>query len=98
MLVSSFGEWQARFPASASIGADCGFASLAALPLLVDEAPIGVLMFHFVAPVSFDPEYRAVLVAVAHHSAQAARQRLRSAADRWMTSRSFVAAAMPSLL
>jgi signal transduction histidine kinase len=28
-------------------------------------------MFHFVAPVSFDPEYRAVLVAVAHHSAQA---------------------------
>ena len=31
----------------------------------------GVLMFHFVAPVSFDPEYRAVLVAVAHHSAQA---------------------------
>jgi signal transduction histidine kinase len=71
VLVSSFGEWQARFPASASLGADCGFASLAALPLLVDDAPIGVLMFHFVAPVAFDPEYRAVLVAVAHHSAQA---------------------------
>ena len=71
VLVSSFGEWQARFPRSASLGADCGFASLAALPLLVDDAPIGVLMFHFVAPVSFDPEYRAVLVAVAHHSAQA---------------------------
>ena len=71
VLVSSFGEWQARFPASASLGADCGFASLAALPLLVDDAPIGVLMFHFVAPVSFDPEYEAVLVAVAHHSAQA---------------------------
>ena len=71
VLVSSFGEWQVRFPASASLGADCGFASLAALPLLVDDAPIGVLMFHFVAPVAFDPEYRAVLVAVAHHSAQA---------------------------
>jgi signal transduction histidine kinase len=41
------------------------------VPLLVDDAPVGVLMFHFVAPVSFDPEYRAVLVAVAHHSAQA---------------------------
>jgi signal transduction histidine kinase len=71
VLVSSFNEWQVRFPASASLGADCGFASLAALPLLVDDAPIGVLMFHFVAPVAFDPEYRAVLVAVAHHSAQA---------------------------
>ena len=71
VFVSSFGEWQARFPASASLGADCGFASLAALPLMVDDSPIGVLMFHFVAPVSFDPEYRAVLVAVAHHSAQA---------------------------
>ena len=71
VFVSSFGEWQARFPASAVLGADCGFASLAAVPLLVDDAPVGVLMFHFVAPVSFDPEYRAVLVAVAHHSAQA---------------------------
>jgi signal transduction histidine kinase len=71
VFVSSFGEWQARFPASAVLGADCGFASLAAVPLLVDDAPAGVLMFHFVAPVSFDPEYRAVLVAVAHHSAQA---------------------------
>jgi signal transduction histidine kinase len=71
VFVSSFGEWQARFPASAVLGADCGFASLAAVPLLVDDSPVGVLMFHFVAPVSFDPEYRAVLVAVAHHSAQA---------------------------
>jgi signal transduction histidine kinase len=71
VLVTSFSEWQARFPLSAPLGADCGFASLAALPLLVDEAPVGVLMFHFVAPVSFDAEYRAVLIAVAHHSAQA---------------------------
>jgi signal transduction histidine kinase len=71
VLVTSFGEWQARFPLSAPLGADCGFASLAALPLLVDESPVGVLMFHFVAPVSFDAEYRAVLIAVAHHSAQA---------------------------
>ena len=71
VFVSSFGEWQARFPASAALGADCGFASLAGVPLMVDDAPVGVLMFHFVAPVSFDPEYRAVLVAVAHHSAQA---------------------------
>jgi signal transduction histidine kinase len=71
VFVTSFSEWQARFPVSAPLGADCGFASLAALPLLVDEAPVGVLMFHFVAPVSFDAEYRAVLIAVAHHSAQA---------------------------
>jgi signal transduction histidine kinase len=71
VYVSSFHEWRTRFPASASIGADCGFASLAALPLMVEDAPIGVLMFHFVAPVSFDDEYRAVLVSVAHHSAQA---------------------------
>ena len=71
VFVTSFTEWQARFPVSAPLGADCGFASLAALPLLVDEAPVGVLMFHFVAPVSFDAEYRAVLIAVAHHSAQA---------------------------
>ena len=71
VFVSSFSEWQVRFPASAPLGADCGFASLAGVPLLVDDAPAGVLMFHFVAPVSFDPEYRAVLVAVAHHSAQA---------------------------
>ncbi len=71
VFVTSFSEWQARFPVSAPLGADCGFASLAALPLLVDDAPVGVLMFHFVAPVSFDAEYRAVLISVAHHSAQA---------------------------
>jgi signal transduction histidine kinase len=83
VFVSSFGEWQARFPASAVLGADCGFASLAGVPLLVDDAPVGVLMFHFVAPVSFDPEYRAVLVAVAHHSAQAVdRARLYESAQQ----------------
>ena len=83
VFVSSFGEWQARFPASAALGADCGFSSLAGVPLLVDDAPVGVLMFHFVAPVSFDPEDRAVLVAVAHHSAQAIdRARLYESAQR----------------
>jgi signal transduction histidine kinase len=83
VFVGSFAEWRARFPSSASLAADCGFSSLAALPLLVEDTAIGVLTFHFVVPVSFDDAYRAVLVAVAHHSAQAIdRARLYEGAER----------------
>ncbi len=71
VFVASFDEWQERYSRSAAIAADGGYVSSATLPLLVDGAPIGVLAFHFTAPVNFDEEYRALLRAVEQHCAQA---------------------------
>jgi signal transduction histidine kinase/ActR/RegA family two-component response regulator len=71
VLVGSFAEWQQQYPRSAATAADGGFTSAAALPLLVDNVPIGVLSFHFTVPVNFDAEYQALLTSVAHHAAQA---------------------------
>src|SRR4030095_11208191 len=71
VLVGSFAEWQQLYPRSASTAADGGFTSVASLPLLVDNAPIGVLSFHFTVPVNFDQDYEALLTSVAHHAAQA---------------------------
>lgn len=83
VFVASFGEWQAKYPQSASIAADGGYESSATLPLLVDGAVFGVLSFHFTVPVNFDEEYAAVLTSVAHHCAQALdRARLYETAER----------------
>ena len=83
VFIGSFSEWQQHYPRSASMAADGGFASVAALPLLVEGSPIGVLSFHFTAPVNFDEEYRALLTSVAHHAAQAIdRARLYESAQR----------------
>jgi signal transduction histidine kinase/ActR/RegA family two-component response regulator len=83
VFVGSFGEWQERYPQSASIAADGGYESSATLPLLVDGAVFGVLSFHFTVPVNFDEEYAAVLTSVAHHCAQALdRARLYETAER----------------
>jgi signal transduction histidine kinase/ActR/RegA family two-component response regulator len=71
IFVGSFAEWQERYPRSASIAADGGFASTAALPLVADGAVFAVLSFHFTAPVNFDEEYTALLTSVAQHCAQA---------------------------
>jgi signal transduction histidine kinase len=71
IYISSFEEWQQRYPMSASRAADGGYISSATVPLLVKSAPIGVLAFHFTAPVNFDDEYRALLVSVAQDCAQA---------------------------
>jgi signal transduction histidine kinase len=71
IYISSFEEWQERYPMSASRAADGGYISSATVPLLVKSAPIGVLAFHFTAPVNFDDEYRALLVSVAQDCAQA---------------------------
>src|SRR5262249_19474114 len=67
----SFAEWQDKYPRSASIAADGGFASAAALPLCADGLVIGVLSFSFTVPVNFDEEYTALLMSVAQHCAQA---------------------------
>jgi signal transduction histidine kinase len=83
VFVASFEQWQQDYPRSASRGADGGYVSSATLPLLVDGTPIGVLAFHFTAPVSFDEEYRALLVSVAQDCAQALdRARLYEAAEQ----------------
>ena len=83
VFISSFDEWQERFSRSAAIAADGGYASSATLPLLVDAAPVGVLAFHFTAPVNFDDEYRALLRSVEQHCAQALdRARSYEAAQR----------------
>ena len=71
IFVGSFAEWQERYPLSASIAADGGYASAAALPLVADGAVFAVLSFHFTAPVNFDDEYATLLTSVAQHCAQA---------------------------
>jgi signal transduction histidine kinase len=82
VFVASFAEWQERYSRSASMAADGGYVSSATLPLLVEGTPIGVLAFHFTAPVNFDEEYQALLVSVAQHCAQALdRARLYEAAQ-----------------
>jgi signal transduction histidine kinase/CheY-like chemotaxis protein len=89
VFIGSFEEWQHRYPRSASIAADGGYVSCATLPLVVEGSAIGVLEFQFTLPVNFDEEYRAVLVSVAQHCAQAldrarlyeSTQRARAAAE-----------------
>jgi signal transduction histidine kinase len=71
MFIKSFQEWQDRFPQSAAFAADGGYESSATMPLLVEGAPIGVVAFHFTAPVNFDDEYQTLLMSVAAHCAQA---------------------------
>lgn len=90
VFVSSWDEWQERYWLSASRAAGAAHASSAALPLLVEGAPIGVLEFHFNVPVNFDAEYGALLVSVALHCTQAldrarqyeSAQRAQSEAER----------------
>lgn len=83
VLVASFDEWQECYARSAAIAADGGYVSSATLPLLVDGEAVGVLAFHFTAPVNFDDDYRGLLVSVAQHCAEAfERARLYEAADQ----------------
>ena len=83
VFIGSFAEWQERYPRSAAIAADGGYASSATLPLIADGAVFAVLSFHFTAPVNFDEEYRALLTSVAQHCAQALdRARQYEAAER----------------
>jgi signal transduction histidine kinase/ActR/RegA family two-component response regulator len=71
VFVGSFAEWQEKYPRSASIAADGGYASTATLPLLTEGRVIGVISFYFTAPVNFDEEYKTLLTSVAQHCAQA---------------------------
>jgi signal transduction histidine kinase/CheY-like chemotaxis protein len=83
VFVSSFTEWQEKYPASAAMAADGGYVSAATLPLIADGAAIGVVSFSFTVPVNFDDDYRALLASVAQHCAQALdRARLYEAAER----------------
>jgi len=86
VFIGSFAEWQERYWRSASIAADGGYVSSATLPLLADGDTIGVLAFHFTAPVKFDDGYQALLVSVAQHCAQALdRARLYESAQQART-------------
>ncbi len=71
VFVGSFAEWQRDYWRSAAQAADGGFESTVALPLLAENAVLGVLSFHFTVPVNFDDEYKALLRSVAQHCAQA---------------------------
>ena len=83
VFVGSLAESQEKYWRSASNAADDGFASIASLPLIVSNIPIGVLDFHFSAPVNFDEEFQALLVSVAQYCAQALeRARLYEQAQR----------------
>ncbi|MCA1563323.1 MAG: GAF domain-containing protein [Acidobacteria bacterium] len=81
--IASLSEWQKQCPKSAALAVDGGYTSAAALPLLAQGEVIGVLSFHFTAPVNFSEEYAALLRSVAQHCAQALdRGRLYEAAQR----------------
>jgi signal transduction histidine kinase/ActR/RegA family two-component response regulator len=83
VFAGSLEDLQEKYWSSASFAADRGFASSAALPLLVKGEPLGVLEFHFSAPVNFDDDYRALLISVAQHCTQALdRARLYEQAER----------------
>jgi signal transduction histidine kinase/ActR/RegA family two-component response regulator len=83
VFIRSFAEWQEKYPRSASMAADGGYASAAALPLVVDGSVFGVLSFHFTVPVNFDEAYTVLLTSVAQHCAQALdRARLYETAER----------------
>jgi signal transduction histidine kinase len=83
VFVTSFDQWQESYARSAAIAADGGYVSSATLPLLFEGNVVGVLTFHFTAPVNFDDEYRDLLESVARHCAQAVeRARLYEAADQ----------------
>src|SRR5688572_28922506 len=83
VFAGSLADLQEKYWRSASLAADKGFASAAALPLLVKGAPLGVLEFHFSAPVNFDDDYQALLISVAQHCTQALdRARLYEQAER----------------
>ena len=71
VFVTSFDQWQECFARSAALAADGGYVSSATLPLVVDGVAVGVLVFHFTAPVNFDEDYRELLGSVARHCAQA---------------------------
>jgi signal transduction histidine kinase len=83
VYVASLREWQTSFPRSAAAAADGGYASGAALPLMAEGGVLGILSFHFTAPVNFSDDYKALLRAVAQHCAQALdRARLYEATQR----------------
>jgi signal transduction histidine kinase/ActR/RegA family two-component response regulator len=83
VFAASLADLQEKYWRSATLAADKGFASAAALPLLVKGVPLGVLEFHFSAPINFDDEYQALLVSVAQHCTQALdRARLYEQAER----------------
>ncbi len=71
VFVSSFDELQHHYWRSAPAAADGGYVSSAVLPLLREGTAIGTLSFYFTAPVNFDDEYKALLISVAQHCAQA---------------------------
>ena len=86
VFIGSFAEWQQRYWRSASRAADGGYVSSATLPLFASGQAIGVLAFHFIAPVKFDEEYQALLVSIAQHCAQALdRARLYESAQKART-------------
>jgi hypothetical protein len=83
VCVGSFAELQQKYPKSAALAADGGYASAAMLPLVTEGSVFGVMSFHFTVPVNFDPEYKALLTSVAQHCAQALdRARLYETAER----------------
>ncbi len=83
VCVGSFAELQQKYPKSAALAADGGYASAAMLPLVTEGSVFGVMSFHFTVPVNFDAEYKALLTSVAQHCAQALdRARLYETAER----------------
>lgn len=82
VFVTSFDQWQESYARSAALAADGGYVSSATLPIVVEGNVVGVLAFHFTAPVNFDDDYRDLLESVARHCGQAMeRARLYEAAD-----------------
>ncbi len=86
VFVGSAETMRESYARSAATAAEGGYMSIAALPLLLEGAPVAVLEFLFAVPVNFDDGFRGLLASVAQHCAQALdRARLYESAQRART-------------
>jgi serine phosphatase RsbU (regulator of sigma subunit) len=95
------GQWRTRYPDMASVGISGGHQATACLPLRVEDRSLGVAVFSFYRPRTFDAAEREFLLAVAALCAQAldrarlyaAEHEARAAAERERDHMSFLAQA-----
>jgi serine phosphatase RsbU (regulator of sigma subunit) len=94
-------QWRSRYPAMAPVGVSEGHQASACLPLRVEDRDLGVAVFSFYRPRTFDRAEREFLLAVAALCAQAldrarlytAEHEARAAAERERDHMSFLAQA-----
>jgi len=71
LLVESFEAWEARYPGTAADIRETGFPAFAAVPILAQGRPVGVMAFSFREARAFDEGVPTFLRALAGHCATA---------------------------